>query len=428
MSSFKKLLKHPLLKSSLIYTLCDALNKAVPFLVLPLLSYYLTPGDYGIVANFNILLAVATICVALSVEGVIGVNFYRISKEELGKYIYNAIVLISIASVLVLTLGLVCQDLIYNSFKIPYSYVIWSVVMAFAATMTNINLALWRLEEKPLKFGIYQISQTVVNIGVSLLLVIIYQLGWIGRVDGIIIATLIFGCFSLVLLWKRGYLKVQNDKGVRLAILAFGLPLIPHALSIWLRSGIDRIYITNMYGEEATGLYATGFQFGVLVSFLILAFNNAFVPYLYKSLSETDESILLQNKKRLRKITYFGMIGLTVVSVLFYILSIFILDYFFNQTYSGAAEFILWAIVAQLFQGFYLFFVNYIFFMKKTKPLAMITFSCALLQVFFSYFSVSKFGPIGGAYSTVVVSFLNFVIVAWFSNKVYKMNWLKNNN
>lgn len=418
-----RILKHPLLKSSLIYTLCEAINKAVPFLVLPLLSYYLTPGDYGIVANFNILLAVTTICIALSVEGVIGVNFYKVTKEELGQYIYNAIVLITLSSAIILCVGFTGSEFIYNSFKIPFIYIIWTVVMAFAATMTTINLALWRLEEKPFKFGVYQISQTIVNIGVSLLLVITYQMGWIGRVNGIIIATVLFGLFSLVLLWKRGYLKIQNDKSIRMAILAFGIPLIPHSLSMWLRSGIDRIYITNMYGEEATGLYATGFQFGVLVSFLILAFNNAFVPYLYKSLSESDSVQLELNKKKLRKITKMGMIGLTALSVVFYLFSILILKYFFNQTYSGASEYILWAIVAQLFQGFYLFFVNYIFFVKKTKPLALITFSCAMLQVVLSYFLVKKIGPIGGAYSTVVVSFVNFVSVAWFSNRVYKMNW-----
>lgn len=421
----QKLLKHPLLKSSLIYTLCDGLNKAVPFLVLPLLSYYLTPADYGIVANFNILLAVITILVALSVEGVIGVNFYKISKQELGRYIYNAIVLILIDAIIIFITCYLFKDQIYSYFKIPFKYVVWTIVMAFATTMTNINLALWRLEEKPLKFGIYQISQTVINISISLILVITYKLGWIGRIDGIIIATLLFGCFSLGLLWKRGYFKIQNDKAIIIAILSFGLPLIPHSLSMWLRSGIDRVYITNFYGEAANGLYATGFQFGVLVSFLILAFNNAFVPYLYKSLSETDVTRLEENKKQLKKITYFGMIGLIIVSILFYVISIFILNQFFNHSYSGALKYILWAIVAQLFQGFYLFFVNYIFFVKKTKYLAFITFSCAMIQVVLSYFLIKNLGPIGGAYSTVVVSFINFVAVAYFGSKVYKMNWLK---
>lgn len=420
-----KIFKHPLFKSSLIYTLCDALNKAVPFLVLPLLSYYLTPGDYGLVANFNILLAIATILIALSVEGVISINYYKVSKVILAKYIYNSIVLNILITLFITFCAFFLKVYIFNYFKITFDYVVWVVIMAFATTMTTLNLALWRLEEKSLKFGIYQISQTVVNIGISLLLVITLKMGWMGRINGIIIATLLFGVFSIFLLWKRGYLKRNFDKAFITAILAFGLPLIPHSLSMWIRSGIDRMYITNFYGEAQTGLYATGFQFGIMVSFLILAFNNAFVPFLYKNLSEPDNIILDSNKKNIRKITYLGMICLIVVSVIFYFISIFILNHFFNSDYSGAAVFILWAIIAQVFQGFYLFFVNYIFFVKKTNSLAIITFSCSLIQVILSYFFIKELGPIGGAYSTVIVSAINFLAVVWLSNNVYKMNWFK---
>src|SRR5690606_13245826 len=163
-----KLLKHPLLKSSLIYTLCDAVNKAVPFLILPLLSYYLTPGDYGIVANFGVLLAVVTILIGLSIEGVIGVNYYRITKEELGKYVFNSLILMIISTVVVLIISYFFQNLIFKSFKIPFSYVLLLILMAVATTLTTINLALWRLEEKSLSFGLYQISQTVLNVGISL--------------------------------------------------------------------------------------------------------------------------------------------------------------------------------------------------------------------------------------------------------------------
>lgn len=423
LNRLKKLVAHPLLKSSLIYTLCDAINKAVPFLILPILSYYLTPGDYGIVANFTILLSIVTILVGLSVEGVIGVNYYRISKEELGKYIFNALVLILGSTSIVLISSFFLEEQIYASFKIPYTYILLLIAMAVATTLTAINLALWRLEEKPMSFGIYQITQTVLNIAISLFLVINMHLGWIGRVQGMLTASFIFGAYSFYLLLNRGYLNIKLDKQIRLAILAFGLPLIPHSLSIWVRSGIDRVFITNMYDEEATGLYATGFMFGTLVSFLILAFNNAFVPYLYKSLSELDPVVLEENKKRLKKITYFGIGALFVVSILFYGISVLILENLFSVQYIDSKEYIFWAIISQMFQGFYLFFVNYIFFMKKTKSLALITFSCALIQVVLSYFFIKELGPLGGAYSTVIVSFLNFCAVAAFSNRIYKMNW-----
>ncbi len=249
-------------------------------------------------------------------------------------------------------------------------------------------------------------------------------MGWVGRVDGMLVASLSFGLFSLFLLYRRGYLKIDIDNLYIKDILYFGIPLIPHALSFWIRSGIDRIYITKFIDESATGLYATGFQFGTLVSFLTLSFNNAFTPYLYKSLSTADAEELNKNKIKLVKITYYGIGILIITCLLFTLCSNFILETFFSSKYIQAKEFIFWAILSQTFQGMYLLFVNYIFFVKRTKTLASITFFCACLQLFLSYFAIKSYGPLGGAYSTVIISFINFIMVAFFSNRVYAMPWL----
>ncbi|WP_313264700.1 oligosaccharide flippase family protein [Sphingobacterium sp.] len=422
--SISKLITSNLFKSSLIYTFCDAINKAVPFLILPLLSYYLVPGDYGIIANFNVLLAIVTIFIMIGVDGAISVNYYKFTKDDLARYIFNACLLTSIMTVAIIIIFSLFHHLIYEFVKVPRHYLFLLVLMAFGATITSINLSLWRLEEKALNFGVYEISQTVVNIGISLLLVISYNMGWAGRVDGMLVAAMSFGLFSLILLYRRGYLKINVDKLYIKDILYFGIPLIPHALSFWIRSGIDRIYITKFINESATGLYATGFQFGTLVSFLTLSFNNAFTPYLYKSLSVDNPEELNQNKIKLVKITYFGIGVLIITCLLFTLCSNFILETFFSSKYIQAKEFVFWAILSQTFQGMYLLFVNYIFFAKQTKALASITFFCACLQLVLSYFAIKTYGPLGGAYSTVIISFVNFMMVAFFSNKVYNMPWL----
>lgn len=420
-----KFFKSGLLKSSLIYTFCDAINKAVPFLILPILSYYLAPSDYGIIANFNVLLAIVTIFIMIGVDGAIGVNYYKLRKEDLARYIFNGCMLTMIMTLLMLVLSFLFYPIIYDFVKVPIHYMILLVFMSFCAAMTSINLSLWRLEEKALDFGIYEISQTFVNIGISLLLVISYNLGWIGRVNGMSIAVISFGLFSILLLYRRGYLQINVDKKYLKDILYFGLPLIPHALSFWIRSGIDRIYITKFIDESATGLYATGFQFGTLVSFLTLSFNNAFTPYLYKSLSAENPEKLIQNKIKLVRITYLGIGILMIICLFFTLFSNFILTHFFSEKYIKAKEFIFWAILSQTFQGMYLLFVNYIFFAKQTKVLASITFFCACMQLVLSYLAIKTYGPLGGAYSTVIISFMNFIMVAFFSNKVYNMPWLR---
>lgn len=55
--------------------------------------------------------------------------------------------------------------------------------------------------------------------------------------------------------------------------------------------------------------------------------------------------------------------------------------------------------------------------------LAMITFSCSLVQVILSYFCIKYLGAVGGAYVTALVSLINFIAVAFYAEKVYPMKW-----
>lgn len=416
-------LEHPLLKSSIIYAVCDAINKAVPFFILPVLSYYLTPSDFGVITNFNVLLSIVTIFVMIGVDGAISVSFYKLSKQEMATFIFNGLCLIFGITIVMALLLAIFNTAVYDYVKIPVVYQVLLVIMAFMACMTSINLSLWRLEEKSLKYGLYEILQTILNLTISIYFVVYLNVGWKGRVDGMIVATSIFGIFSIFLLIKRGYFSAKVDTKYLREIIFFGLPIIPHAMSFWIRSGVDRLYITHFIDEAATGLYATGFQFGVLISFVTYSFNNAFAPFIYKQLSVTNSVDLYNSKIKLVRISYLVMLVLLLACFLFLILSNFILDFFFSKQYIEAREFIFWAILAQTFQGFYLLFVNYIFYVKKTRILAVITFSCAVLQALISYFLVKNIGAMGAAYATVLISFINFILVAVFSNKVCPMPW-----
>ena len=95
-----------LLKNSFIYILGDVLNKAVPFFMLPILTRYLTPEDYGIIATFTVLVSFLMVFTGLSIHGSISVNFFKMEKEELKIFIGNCLIILNISS----DLGLIAPD------------------------------------------------------------------------------------------------------------------------------------------------------------------------------------------------------------------------------------------------------------------------------------------------------------------------------
>lgn len=417
------LLTHPLFRSSLVYTICDAANKAVPFFILPLLSYYLLPSDYGLVANFGVLTGIISLLLMVSIDGAISVNYYKLSRKKLKDYVFSALMICFFSFIVLVVISLISHKWIYNLINIPLEYQLVCLLMCILNVFTTINLTLWRLEEKPLYFGIYEITNTLLNVSLSIIFVVILKWSWQGRISAMLLTSILYGGLSIYLLYKRNYISIKFRKNLFLDALYFGLPLVPHLLSFWLRSGVDRALITKFWGVGEVGLYSTGFLFGTLISFVVGAFNNAFSPYLYKLLSDKNSTTLKINKLKLVKMTYIIIIGLIISGIIFMIISKFILKYFFDILYANAEIYIYWAIVSQVIQGFYILFVNYIFFARKTKQLAYITFSCAIVHVILSYFFIQHFGPIGAAYCSVLVAIINFFMVAYLSVTVYKMPW-----
>jgi len=420
--NLRQILQHPLLKGGLIYALTDAINKAVPFLILPLLTFYLTPSDYGVVANYTVYTSILLVFAGINLHGTISVNFYKFDKEQVASYIYNLCLILTVSTVICFVAIALGGDLIRGFLPINNFYLLMGVMITLAQVITLFNMELWRLEEKPLSFGVYQITQTLLNFLLTLVFVISLKYKWEGRVWAIALSTFVYGIFSLGFIWRRGYLKPVYNKAYIKDALGFGLPLLPHAMSIWVRTGIDRVFLTKFYGTEATGLYATGFQFGLLLSFMNLAFNNAYIPYLYKNLGRENNEPL---KRKLVFFTYAYGVVQVLLALILIVVSYFIVDHFLSKSYTEARDFISWSMFTQVFQGMYLMVACYYFYAKKTKQLAYITFSAALVQVGTSYYFIRHYGPIGAAYSATIIAVLTFVAVLIFSNKVYRMPWLK---
>ena len=419
-SNFKK---HPVVKNSVIYVVTDAINKAVPFLILPLLTHYLLPADYGIVVNYNVYINFLIIFIGISVQSVISVNFYKLQKSEVASYIFNVILAtlmtLSVCSLVVLIFNKELNDFL----SVGTYYVIGGLFIAFSQVLSSINLTVWRLEERPIYFGGYQISQTICDVGVSLMLIIGLHMSWEGRLIGIGGSALAYALFSLMLLWQRGYLRVSYNKKYVKEIFAFCIPLIPHTISIWARAGADRIIISTLAGASASGIYAAGFQFGLVISFLTLAFSNAYAPFLYKTLAITDNAVLELKKRKLVKFTYLYIIVLLAITLLATLGSNFVVDNFLSVKYVNAKIYLGWALFSQAFQGIYLMYAGFIFFVKKSGQLAIVTFVCSALQVALSYYLVKSIGPMGAAYSNFAISLLNCIVVMILSARVYPMPW-----
>lgn len=408
-----------LIKNTFIYTLLQFVNSGIPFLLLPILTRYLTPSDYGMIANYNTYVGILSIFVGINMPGAVGVSFFHLDQGELKKYIGNVFNILLITTSLALLVVMIIQPYLLQKLTLP---VVWLYIAIFVAWMqitTGINLTLWRSKQQAKPFALYEMSQTILNITLSLLLIVVLHYGWEGRVAGTATAVLLFGLLSIIFIYKRGYAELNCSLEYMKDALKFGINLIPHQVALWMRSGVDILLISSIVGVSHTGLYNVGFKFGMVVGIFAQAFNNAYSPYLYEKL----KTITPGTREKIVKFTYIYFASIIVFSILLSTFFIWLIPLFLGDKFQGASEYIYWISLAYAFHGMYLMVVNYLFYAKKNHLLSMVTISTSIFHVILSYELIHYYGAIGAAYASVISFFLTFLFVWHISRRVVDMPW-----
>ncbi|MEW6618235.1 MAG: oligosaccharide flippase family protein [bacterium] len=413
------ILKHKLVTNTFVYTNSNIIVSAIPFLLLPILTRYLTPADYGIVATFQVILAIITIVVGLNTHGAVAVNFFQMNEQEIKIYIGNIAYIIIIS--FVLTFGLISMFIKPLSYllKFPGEWLPIIAVVALSQAVSLVTLTLWQVKQKPVPYGIFQIAQMLINVSLSLFFVVVLGWKWQGRLSGIIITSIIFAVVAGFIIFKKKYIGFSFNKGYVKDALFFGIPLIPHALAGWVMTGIDRIFLNSMVGVATTGIYMVGYQVGMIIGLLATSFNQTWAPFLYEKLKENNYS----TKVKIVKFTYLYYISIITLALVLSFLAPFLLKFFVGKSFHSAYKYVLWIALGYAANGMYYMVANYIFYVKKTYILVCITFFSAGVNIVLNYFLIKANGAIGAAQSATISFFTVFILTWILSAKVYSMPW-----
>lgn len=425
MAITRKLLRSSLVKDSLIYIGCDGLNKAVPFLLLPLLTHYLHPSDYGLITNFNVYIQIISVICYISTSASLPVMFHKLDKIALSAYVSNIITINTLISIVSGIILVIFSNTVSVNFKIDINYQLAAISIVWLSGVANICMILWRCENKPFKFGLFQILQTVINAGLTIYLVIILLKGWEGRLWSNIISNVIMGVLGLLLLIKKNYFNFNFSKEQTRKILLFAFPLIPHSLSFWLKSGADKILLTNLIGLSANGLYSAAITWGAIVTMFLMSFNNAYSPYLYKQLSafSADMEGTLGAQKKLVKLIWLALGATFLVVLIVYLISVFLINIIYDSNYQKAADFLPFVMITQFFEGGYLLFACFLHYTMDTRKLGTITFLAGLVQLLLSYLLIKHIGAEGSAISSALISGIVFFLIMVEGIKSFDLPW-----
>jgi O-antigen/teichoic acid export membrane protein len=417
----KKIKSPGLIGGSATYLLSNVLSAAAPFLLLPVLTRYLHPEEYGRIAMFQTAQAAFAAVIGLSVVGAAGRKYYdaNLNKEEHKFFIGACFLILAVTTSIALFVLMGFEDAFASMSGLDGSWLIASAFCAAFGFIQQMRMTQWQMQKQSGLYAAMQIGASVCLVAFSLLFVIALAKGAAGRVIAQVVSSLIFGVLALAFLYKDGLLGFAWRPAYIREALSFGAPLIPHSIGILLLGYCDRVVINDQLGLAEAGAYTVAFQLASVFGMVTFAINNAYVPWLFERLQRDDP----QEKREIVKWTYwYFAIALALAGAVF-VVGPFAINLIAGERYDSAAPAIGWLALTQAFAGMYLMVTNYILYSKKTGLLSLVTIGSGALDVALLFALTSRFGLAGAGMAGAIAMAARFLFTWRVAQLRHPMPW-----
>lgn len=402
-----------------IYTVANILNGAVPFLLLPVLTRFLSPEDYGIVAMFAVLLTLSSVVGGMGLHGAVNRRYFQSDRTRHSEYAGTALLLFTGAILLLGSVLFILADLIERVTAFPAAW-IWALLLAVPGhVLGQLTLILLQVRFRSRGYAVFQIGQTLLNAGLSVLFVVGLGMEWQGRILGQALPLAVGGIVGLALILRVGWVRVQWNPEYARDALIFGLPLIPHLLGGVAIKMTDRVVLTNVVGVDATGIYLVGVQMGMGLLLLAEAFNRAYSPWLLERLEGGDAA----DKVRIVRVTYGYAVVIVALALSLGLLAPWILDWLVGEDFRAAGPLVMWLALGYAFKGMYFMVTHYIFFSDRTGWLAAVTTVSVGVNLGLNLALIPPFGMLGAAWASAATFLVSFLLTAMVASRLCPMPW-----
>ncbi|WP_421808355.1 oligosaccharide flippase family protein [Flagellimonas sp.] len=405
------------LANSGIYTIISLLQKGVNFLLVPLLTAYLSPKDYGIVAVITAINAFLNVIYLLSLNGCLNRFYYEYEDDkEKVKVLFGTVVtfvfLFSIAISIILFVG-------HKYFLDPfldevefYPYMVLGLISVLFNPVFTIYQNTLQARQQGKRFGKNNMMFFLTNLVLLLIFIVALGMKAEGVLASIAITNVVFFIMTISRFGKE--IKFGIDFLVLRKALVYSLPLVPHSISGVSTAMIDRVFINNMLSTATTGIYNLGSTFGGVVFLVASGVQQAFVPWFNQKVK--------QDKKQ--EIAIFASGIIQVYCMLALGLSLFsenIIAWVTPPSYHKAWYIVPIIAFAFVFHSLYYFFSTPFFYDidgKGSRSLPIYTILSALINVFLNFVLIRTYGFLGAALATLIAKVF-LALILMFSYKKF---------
>jgi O-antigen/teichoic acid export membrane protein len=405
-----------LARHSMIYGIGGIASRVIAIFLLPIYTGYLTTGDYGVVAVLIAAEAVAVIFLRAGVQSAF-FRFYFDSPDPLRKrtVVRTAFWYTMTASTVGLVLGQVFAPQIASGLAIDpgqVNLVRAACVLLWADMNYQQQTALFRVEERSKSYVIASLSNVLITISSTIVLVVVLQKGALGLIVGNFTGTLCV--YFALLLYRARLLGFEFDRGLYKAMEHFGLPLIPSALALWATRFIDRFFLNHYLGKDAVGVYSFGVTIASALVLIVTAFQLAWPAFGY-SISDDREA-----RHTYSYVLTYYLLVMTWAAVALSLLAPWIAQVLARKpSYLPGSRFVPLLVFGSVALAGYSVVLIGIGRVRRTRSNWIITGTGALVDVVLNIILIPRIGSMGAAIGLAAAYTTMFLGMSWKAQRLF---------
>lgn len=384
---------------TLVYSVGNIINRFVGFLLLPVLTSFLTPADYGVIALLNISVSFLSAVFSWGFGTSIGIAYFEDATID-RKYsvIWTAFSLLLITSLVVLFAGFFGRDYLSQCLFSTKGYSDLIVIMLFVLVLTMIQLPLLlflQFENWRKTYVVLSIASACIGLACSAVLVVKFQTGVRGMMVGSLVGQLLLTAGAMLAVLRLTSWQFKPALGNEL--LRLGIPLVPSFIFLFIIQQSNQYILKWFSGTGSVGIYSMGNSIGQLMNFIVAGFTSAWTPFFLSYFEKQEEARVLFGR-----VTTLYMLTCGTLVVMFFILAKPLIMLMTKPAFYPAYAVVGLCASAHLFYGLFSLLLPAIYFSKEVKSITLIQFVVALVSIAINLILVPRYQYMGAAVSSAL--------------------------
>ncbi len=375
--------------------LSTVLLNGISIITGPLFSSMLGTSGFGVLKIYNIWASVVAILFTLQTQGTL-VNARVKYPEEQQKQYQSSVMAMSVLMFLLCgsVIGIFIQP-ISRLLKLEPLLIGLMLLQAFGTYCVNFLNTKYTYEFKAGRNMVISLAVTLVNLVLSVVLILQLpqEIRYYGRVTAIATTYALVGIPACILILLQGRTFFHREYWKFCIVLA--IPTVFHNLSDLILGQSDQVMLQQMMDTSTVGCYGYAWQFANILFIIFGALNRTWCPFFFDEMKEGKREAMMDKTRNFLEL-------FTILACGFILLAPEVYHVYGKRDYWSSTG-IIPLFVASYYLNFLCTFpVNFEYYHKKTKVVAVVTISSSLLNVALNYVLIQVLGMAGAALATAL--------------------------